>query len=235
MNSNLQKTEDRHKGKSKKRIDLDTLTEKDRKVFSRSSNVKKTPEDVFLEKMEDVLPLIVDIVKRSHAEMWEEVDKIPFRSRFRNTKCTRMTERLRDNLFEVFSDKTKELKYGRIGLLTDNYVMLFKKLSGGKPSNIPTKNARKLLAQCKLNFPNEPDVIYIGFDVDPSWGTLKKIYALEMKSEKEVRWIFNVTGYGSSSLNIESNNLFSNHNTDQDILPTVKTKIGKGKRSSSSG
>lgn len=149
----------------------------------KSENQKK-----FEEKNEMEISVIVNIINDAHEEMRRLVNEM--QSRFRNhlSKANRMNEQIKGKLIEHYGDKIKTLKYNRFGLLINGYVFLFKKFTGsGYPSNIRTGNSVMLSSQGKLNFPGEPEIVFIGFTVTPGYEFIQTIKAVKIVNE-QIQW-----------------------------------------------
>lgn len=171
---------------------LRTLFEDSKENNGKSS---KSPSQLrFEEKQQEEIAVLVQIVNEAFDEMRSQVDDIP--SGFKNhlSKPNRMNEQVKGKLTEYYGDKVKPLSYNRFGLFLNDYVLLFKKFDNkGLPSNIRTKNSVMLSTKGKLNFPGEPEIVFIGFTVTPGYEQIKSIKATKIVDEA-VQWSINLEG-----------------------------------------
>lgn len=160
-----------------------------------SGENKKMPSQVrFEDKMQKEVPVLVEIINSAFDDMRSLVNEIPPGYRNHLTKPNRMNEQIKGKLIEHYGDKIQSLKYNRFGLFTNDYVLLFKKFNNkGFPSNIRTGNSVMLSTKGKLNFPGEPEIIFIGFTVTPGYEDIRTIKAAKIVDE-EVQWTINLEG-----------------------------------------
>ena len=201
---------------------LNTLFDNSNEENRNSSKSKSQVR--FEERIETQVSPLVNIVHEAFDIMRDEVNEMPASFRNRNTKSTRMNEQLRGLLTETYGSKIVTLPYGRFGLLFEGYIMLFKKLDGKmKPSNIPTHNSRNIAQQGKLNFPGEPEVVFVGYTVSPGYGEINSIMAVKIE-DSDVQWTVDLQ---SLKGNLGRENLGVNVPVQGGPVVTPKNKANK--------
>lgn len=177
------------------KTNLNTLFEDSKENDEEST---KMPSQIrFEDKMEQEVPVLVEIINSAFDEMRNQVNNISPDFRNHLTKPNRMNEQVKGKLIEHYGDKIKSLKYNRFGLFLNGYVFLFKKFNNkGFPSNIRTGNSVMLSTQGKLNFQGESEIIFIGFTVTPGYEDMRTIKAVKIV-EEEVQWAVNLEGLAS--------------------------------------
>ncbi|QQL51198.1 hypothetical protein [Mucilaginibacter ginkgonis] len=197
---------------------LNTLFE-DSKENDKEST--KLPSQIrFEDKMEQEIPVLVEIINSAFDEMRNQVNNISPDFRNHLTKPNRMNEQVKGKLIEHYGDKIKSLRYNRFGLFLNDYVFLFKKFNNkGFPSNIRTGNSVMLSTKGKLNFQGEPEIIFIGFTVTHGYEDMRTIKAVKIVDE-EVQWAVNLQGLAGD---------LRRKNTPTVIPPTGQSLVVKPK------
>jgi hypothetical protein len=171
---------------------LNTLFEDSKENHPKSS--KSPSQQRFEDKQEQEIAVLVDIINSAFDDMRYQVNDIPSGYKNHLTKANRMNEQIKGKLTDYYGDRVKPLSHNRFGLFLNDYVLLFKKFTNkGLPSNIRTKNSVMLSTKGKLNFPGEPEIVFIGFTVTPGYELLRTIKAVRIVDE-EVQWAVNLEG-----------------------------------------
>lgn len=167
-------------------VNLDSLF--DNSNGNERNSSKSTNQQRFEDRIETHVSPLVDVVHDAFDSMRDAVNSMPASFRNRNTKSQRMNEQLKGLLTDVYGSRIVSLPYGRFGLSIEGYMLLFKKLDGRlRPSNIPTGNSRNIARQGRLNFPGEPEVIFVGYTVSPGYGEVNSIMAVKIE-DNEIQW-----------------------------------------------
>ena len=172
--------------------------------------------------------VFIDIILHAHKQTISDLSPKGLKYQMRMTKSTLMNGNIKGLLFDQFPNEMKESKTGRFYLhRAKEFILLFKKLNDkSMPSNINTRNARKIFAQLALDFDEALPIVFMGFTVSNTWEQIKHIRAVYIKDGKKV-WIADLLKQ------IDSADLFST-TTQSEITPAfpeelqVKPKI-KGK------
>lgn len=176
--------------------------------------------------MSDHIPMIVEQLESAYESMHDEL--LGRSPSYMNhlSKSVRMNEQIRGKIIDLYGDKVKRLSYNRFGLFLEGYVFLFKKLDKhGMPSNIPTRNSVMLTSKGKLNFPGEPELIFIGYNTDPGWNGIKIIKAVKIL-DHEVQWWSNLTALASKAMRLlEPKQVIETD--DSNLVVTPKSKKQK--------
>lgn len=170
-------------------------------------NLKPLSQVRFEAGIETEVSPILQIISTAFENMRSEVDELAAQYKNHLSKSTRMNEQIKGLLIDRYGDKVKRLPYNRFGLMHDGRMLLFKKLDGkNKPSNILTRNARSIATQGRLNFPGEPEIVFIGFTVTPGYGRLTSVKAVKIENN-EVQWMVNLNSLdGAAPMPIVQNN-----------------------------
>jgi hypothetical protein len=161
---------------------------------NKPESTKLPSQQRFEDKQEQEIAVLVNIINNAFDDMRNQVNDIPPGYKNHLTKANRMNEQIKGKLTDHYGDRVKQLSHNRFGLFLNDYVLLFKKFTNkGLPSNIRTKNSVMLSTKGKLNFPGEPEIVFIGFTVSPGYELLRTIKAVKIVDEV-VQWSLNLEG-----------------------------------------
>lgn len=176
--------------------------------------------------MNDHLPVIVDIIENAFEKMQNELNGRSPSYKNHLSKSIRVNEQIKGRITDEYGKLVRSAGPNRFGLFIEGYLVLFKKLDKyGRPSNIKTRYSQLLKMQGRINFPGEPEIIYIGYVSDPGFDYIKKISAVKL-DDQEVIWSTNLRTLVSKALVISKPPVIE---TD-DLTEKVTAKAKKNKK-----
>lgn len=150
--------------------------------------------------MEEHIPRIISVIEEAFDAMSDEISGRSPSYLNHLSRSNRMNEQIKGRITDEYGTTVKRLPYNRFGLFIGGYVILFKKLDKfGRPMNIPTTNSIALTGQGVLNFPGEPEIIHVGYTVDPSWEAIRKINAVKVE-DQQVVWSSDLKAFAAARI-----------------------------------
>ncbi|GAA4101336.1 hypothetical protein [Mucilaginibacter panaciglaebae] len=198
---------------------------------------KKLPSTLiaFEQSFDGDVDAFIDVILHAHQMTLEDMRTKRGKFQMRMTKSTLMNGNIKGLLFDQFPNEMKESKSSRFYLhRSKDFILLFKKLDERlMPSNIGTRNSRKIFSQMAIDFEEDLPIVFIGYTVDESWERIKQIVAVFIKDGKKL-WVSDLLNRGGEA-GIQTE-LFTpikpQGNNDDDIAITPKRRDTDIKKSS---